>query len=100
MVFQRCATLNPFIILVFISGHTVNSFLNKNALEIVAELNENIGDSLAYVFMKVMNDAFGRIPTKFWLTAWWCWMQQDSSILENFQSQIWRRQSQKYQIRL
>ncbi|XP_014245487.1 protein takeout-like [Cimex lectularius] len=48
-------------------GHTVNTFLNKNALEVVDELKENIGDSLGYVFMRVMNDAFGRIPTKFWI---------------------------------
>ncbi|BES97647.1 Haemolymph juvenile hormone Hypothetical protein protein (JHBP) [Nesidiocoris tenuis] len=50
-------------------GHTVNTFLNKNSLEILDELNENIGDSLAFVFLKVMNDAFGRIPTKYWLAA-------------------------------
>lgn len=45
----------------------MNQFLNKNALEIVDELQDNIGESLAYVFKRVMNDAFGRIPTKFWI---------------------------------
>lgn len=50
-----------------IAGHTVNNFLNKNALEVVEELKENIGDSLAALFKKVMNDAFGRIPTKYWI---------------------------------
>ncbi|KAL1140559.1 hypothetical protein AAG570_000489 [Ranatra chinensis] len=48
-------------------GHTLNTFLNKNALEVVDELKENIGESLAAVFKKVMNDAFGRVPTKFWI---------------------------------
>lgn len=48
-------------------GLTVNNFLNKNALEVVDELKENIGESLAAVFKKVMNDAFGRIPTRFWI---------------------------------
>ncbi|KAK9503717.1 hypothetical protein O3M35_010219 [Rhynocoris fuscipes] len=48
-------------------GHTVNQFVNKNALEIVDELQDNIGESLAHVFKRVMNDAFGRIPTKFWI---------------------------------
>lgn len=49
------------------TGHTVNTFLNKNALEVVDELKENIGEGLTVVFKKVMNDAFGRIPTEFWL---------------------------------
>lgn len=48
-------------------GHTMNLFLNKHALEIVEELKENIGESLSVVFKKIMNDGFGRIPTKFWL---------------------------------
>ncbi|RZF34435.1 hypothetical protein LSTR_LSTR012186 [Laodelphax striatellus] len=48
-------------------GHTVNTFVNKNALEIVEELKDNIGEALAIVFKKIMNDSFGRIPTKFWL---------------------------------
>jgi len=48
-------------------GHTVNTFLNKNALEVVEELKENIGESLASVFQRIMNDAFGRIPTLYWL---------------------------------
>lgn len=49
------------------AGHTVNTFLNKNALEVVDELKENIGDGLTDVFKRIMNDAFGRIPTNFWL---------------------------------
>ncbi|XP_054270281.1 protein takeout-like [Macrosteles quadrilineatus] len=48
-------------------GHTVNNFLNKNAMEVVDELKDNVGDALTEVFKKIMNDAFGRIPTKFWL---------------------------------
>ncbi|XP_014289106.1 protein takeout [Halyomorpha halys] len=48
-------------------GHTVNNFLNKNALEVVEELKENIGENLAVVFKKIMNDAFTRIPTRFWI---------------------------------
>lgn len=51
----------------FVTGHTVNTFLNKNALEVVEELKENIGESLSVVFKKIMNDSFGRIPTKYWI---------------------------------
>jgi len=48
-------------------GLTVNNFLNKHSLEVVDELKENVGDGLTFVFKKVMNDAFGRVPLKYWL---------------------------------
>lgn len=51
----------------YVTGHTMNLFLNKHALEIIDELKENIGESLSVVFKKIMNEGFGRIPTKFWL---------------------------------
>ncbi|KAK7601698.1 hypothetical protein V9T40_009139 [Parthenolecanium corni] len=48
-------------------GRTVNQFLNENSKEVVNELKENIGESLAGVFKKIMNDAFSHIPTRLWL---------------------------------
>lgn len=51
----------------FITGRTVNTFLNENSKEVVNELKENIGESLSGVFKKIMNDAFSHIPTKLWL---------------------------------
>lgn len=45
----------------------MNQFLNENSKEVVNELKENIGESLAAVFKKIMNDAFSHIPTKLWL---------------------------------
>lgn len=49
------------------AGRTVNQFLNQNALEVVDDLKENIGESLSSIFKKIMNDAFSHIPTKLWL---------------------------------
>ncbi|KAI5714519.1 hypothetical protein M8J77_001082 [Diaphorina citri] len=50
-------------------GRSVNQFLNQNALLVVEELKETIGENLAVVFKKVMNDAFSHIPTKLWLMS-------------------------------
>ncbi|XP_050310038.1 protein takeout-like [Anthonomus grandis grandis] len=47
-------------------GHTVNSFINQNGLEIVAELEENLGNSLALIFMKLINNIFTKIPIDLW----------------------------------
>lgn len=47
----------------------MNQFLNQNALLVVEELKETIGENLAVVFKKVMNDAFSHIPTKLWLMS-------------------------------
>jgi len=41
--------------------------LNQNALEVVDELKENIGENLSTIFKQIMNDAFSHIPTKLWL---------------------------------
>lgn len=48
-------------------GRTVNAFMNQNALEVVDELKENIGENLSVIFKQIMNDAFSHIPTKLWL---------------------------------
>lgn len=48
-------------------GRTVNTFLNQNALEVVDDLKENIGENLSGVFKQIMNDAFSHMPTKLWL---------------------------------
>ncbi|GLV39172.1 uncharacterized protein CBL_06223 [Carabus blaptoides fortunei] len=49
-----------------ILGTTVNNFLNKNALEVVGELSDNIGESLAEIFTDLMNNIFCKIPTDLW----------------------------------
>ncbi|KAL1491152.1 hypothetical protein ABEB36_011792 [Hypothenemus hampei] len=49
-----------------ILGHTVNTFINQNGLEIVSELEQNIADSLAEIFTKLMNNVFGKIPLDLW----------------------------------
>ncbi|XP_025834607.1 uncharacterized protein LOC108734142, partial [Agrilus planipennis] len=48
-------------------GQTVNSFLNKNSAEVISELSESIGDSLAIIFTDLMNEVFSKIPTDLWL---------------------------------
>ncbi|XP_066159114.1 protein takeout-like [Euwallacea fornicatus] len=52
-----------------ILGHTVNTFINQNGLDIVAELEESIADSLAWIFTKLMNNVFVKIPTDLWLLS-------------------------------
>lgn len=49
------------------SGQTVNQFLNKNALQVVDELKEDIGDALSKVFIEILNNAFRHMPTELWL---------------------------------
>lgn len=48
-------------------GDTVNNFINKNAIEILAELEDSIGESLALIFTDLLNNIFGKLPTEFWL---------------------------------
>ncbi|XP_025415710.1 protein takeout-like [Sipha flava] len=48
-------------------GRTVNTFLNQNALEVVNDLKENIGENLSIIFKQIMNDAFSHMPTRLWL---------------------------------
>lgn len=50
-----------------ISGQTVNQFLNKNALLVVDELKEDIGEALSVVFIEILNNAFRHMPTDLWL---------------------------------
>ncbi|KAH1023698.1 protein takeout [Dendroctonus ponderosae] len=49
-----------------ILGRTVNAFINQNGLEIIAELEESIANSLAQIFKKLMNNVFVKMPTDLW----------------------------------
>lgn len=55
-----------FIYFLFL-GQTVNQFLNKNALQVVDELKEDIGKALSHVFVDILNNAFRHLPTDLWL---------------------------------
>ncbi|KAK3912600.1 Protein takeout [Frankliniella fusca] len=48
-------------------GRTVNQFLNKNSVEVIGELREELGRALGEVFLPILQKAFGQIPTRFWL---------------------------------
>jgi hypothetical protein len=50
-----------------ISGRTLNAFVNRNALEIVTELKDPLGESLSVVFKDILNNAFSHIPIDLWL---------------------------------
>jgi hypothetical protein len=50
-------------------GQTVNQFINQNALEIIGELKDNIGESLAGIFTDIINNIYTKIPTDLWLLA-------------------------------
>ncbi|CAH0558253.1 unnamed protein product [Brassicogethes aeneus] len=52
-----------------ILGKTVNSFINQNAVEIIDELEDSIGGSLAIIFRDLMNNIFTKIPTDLWLLS-------------------------------
>jgi len=52
----------------FVSGRTVNMFLNKNAVEVLSELRPDLQDALGDVFLPIMRRAFGQIPLRFWLS--------------------------------
>lgn len=49
-----------------ILGHTVNAFINQNGLEIISELEETLGESLAQTFTKLINNIFTKIPLDLW----------------------------------
>lgn len=51
----------------FISGHTVNSFLNQNSLEVVGELQDSIAQGLAEIFTDLINNVYSKMPTDLWL---------------------------------
>lgn len=48
-------------------GNTVNGFLNQNALEVVTELQDSIGEGLAEIFMDLVNNVYSKMPTDLWL---------------------------------
>lgn len=59
------------MLLCSVSGRTLNAFVNRNALEIVNELKDTLGESLSVVFKDIMNNAFGHIPIDLWLLDKW-----------------------------
>lgn len=48
-------------------GHTVNTFLNQNAVEVVGELQDSIANGLAEIFMDLINNVYSKMPTDLWL---------------------------------
>ncbi|KAJ3654881.1 hypothetical protein Zmor_014034 [Zophobas morio] len=50
-------------------GQTVNQFMNQNAVEIIGELSDSIGESLAGIFTDVMNNIYTKIPMDLWLLS-------------------------------
>lgn len=55
------------LIYMIFAGETVNNFINKNALEIIHELEESINESMAEIFIDLLNNIFSKLPTDFWL---------------------------------
>lgn len=45
----------------------MNNFLNQNSIEVITELEENIGENLAVIFTDLINNVFMKIPTELWL---------------------------------
>jgi hypothetical protein len=45
----------------------MNAFVNKNALEIVNELKEPLGESFSVAFKDIMNNMLGHVPLDIWL---------------------------------
>jgi hypothetical protein len=45
----------------------LNAFINRNALDVVSELKEPLGQSFSVVFKDIMNNAFSHIPIDLWL---------------------------------
>ncbi|KAL3282201.1 hypothetical protein HHI36_005395 [Cryptolaemus montrouzieri] len=50
-------------------GETVNNFINKNAMEIIQELEESINQSMADIFIHLLNNIFAKLPTDLWLLS-------------------------------
>lgn len=55
------------IFVCLILGHTVNSFLNQNAVEVVGELQDSIAHGLAEIFTDLVNNVYSKMPTDLWL---------------------------------
>ncbi|XP_044743565.1 protein takeout-like [Chrysoperla carnea] len=49
-------------------GQTVNNFLNHHGLEVIGELSDSISESLAAIFLDLMNQIFSKLPLDLWLT--------------------------------
>ena len=47
----------------------MNQFMNQNAVEIIGELSDSIGESLAGIFTDVMNNIYTKIPMDLWLLS-------------------------------
>jgi hypothetical protein len=45
----------------------MNAFVNKNALEIVKELKEPLGESFSVAFKDIMNNMLSHMPLDIWL---------------------------------
>jgi hypothetical protein len=45
----------------------LNAFVNNNALEIVNELKDALGESFSAVFKDIMNNALTHMPIDIWL---------------------------------
>jgi hypothetical protein len=45
----------------------MNAFVNKNALEVVQELKEPLGQSFSAAFKGIMNNMLGHMPLDIWL---------------------------------
>ncbi|XP_047108334.1 protein takeout-like [Schistocerca piceifrons] len=50
-------------------GHTLNTFLNKNGQEVLADLEEPLGEALSEVFIVLVNQIFTHIPLDIWLPS-------------------------------
>jgi hypothetical protein len=45
----------------------MNAFVNKNALEIVRELKQPLGESFSAAFKAIMNSMLSHMPLDIWL---------------------------------
>lgn len=61
-------------------GLTMNNFLNQNAIEVIGELEDNIGSSLAGIFLQLINNIFSKIPLDLWLKDGGGKVETDESI--------------------
>lgn len=50
-----------------ILGGSINSFLNQNGNEVIAELRPDLELGLADIFHGLWNNVFSKMPTKLWL---------------------------------
>lgn len=67
------------MLIIYFAGHTVNSFLNQNSLEVVGELQDSIAQGLAEIFMDLVNNVYSKMPTDLWLLTDEQYAKQESS---------------------